>query len=358
MIAAAVFAIPLLVRSQRSTIPSRPFGAADSREEELALQLVRAKERGRGREAQSPLHIPWTGWKDIFWRTMKRVAQNRLLAIAAGVVFFALLALFPAVTAVASLYGIFAREATIGGRLSFLAGMMPASAYSIVQEQIARIVAKGDVRLSFAFVFSLGLALWSANAGMKALIDALNVVYEEEEKRSFVVLNIVSLIFTMAAVVAMLAAVAAVVAIPLVLSDVGLGAIAQTIIRIGRWPALVLIMLMGLALLYRYGPSRRRAKWQWLSVGSLVATVSWLLGSAALSFYLDRIADFNSTYGSLGAVMGTMMWMWMSSIAILFGAELNSEIEHQTAVDSTVGSDKPLGARGATMADTVGEAQS
>ena len=163
-----------------------------------------------------------------------------------------------------------------------------------------------------------------------------------------------SLIFTVAAVVGILAAVAV---IPLVLSDIGLGAITQTIVRIGRRPALVLLMLTGLSLLFRYGPNRRRAQWQWLSVGSIVATVSWLLGSAALSFYLDRIADFNSTYGSLGAVMGTMTWMWMSSIVILFGAELDSEIEHQTAVDSTVRLEKPLGARGATMADTVGEAQ-
>jgi membrane protein len=357
MIAAVVFALPLLMRPKTWRVPSGPFGEADSREEELTQQYLRAKERGRGRDARSPLHIPWAGWKDIIWRTVKQISQNRLLAIAAGVVFYGLLALFPAVTALVSLYGIFQNAATIGGRLSFLSSMMPASAYSIVQEQIARIVAKGDARLSFAFIFSFGLAIWSANAGMKSLIDALNVVYEEDEKRSFLVLNVVSLVFTIAAVACMLTAVAAVVVTPLILADIGLGAVAQSLIRFATWPALVVIMLFGLAVLYRYGPSRREARWQWLTVGAVVASISWLLGSVALSYYLDRFADYSSTYGSLGAVIGTMMWMWMSAIVILFGAELNSEIEHQTAVDSTVGSEKPLGTRGATMADTIGEAQ-
>jgi membrane protein len=224
MIGAAVVALPLLVRKKKATTPSRPFGAPDSREEELLLQFERANERGRGRDAHTPLHIPWTGWKDILWRTIERISQNRLLAIAAGVVFYGLLALVPALTALVSLYGIFASAETLGGRLSFVAGVIPASAYSIVADQISRIAAKSGVGLSFAFLFSLVLAIWSANAGMKAMIDALNVVYQDEEKRSFVRLNLVSLTFTVAGVVGMLIALAAVVAIPLVLSDLGLGA--------------------------------------------------------------------------------------------------------------------------------------
>ena len=161
---------------------------------------------------------------------------------------------------------------------------MPAEAYSIVQDQIARVVAKGDAKLSFRFAIGLAFALWSANAGMKALIDALNVVYEENEKRSFIRLNLVSLAYTLAAIIAILVAVGAVVVIPLVLSQAGLGSMARTLLQIGRWPALLLGMLLGLSVLYRYGPSRREAKWEWISVGAVFATVSWFAGSALLSY--------------------------------------------------------------------------
>jgi membrane protein len=168
---------------------------------------------------------------------------------------------------------------------------------------------------------------------------------------------LVSLAFTVAAILAMLGAVGAVVVTPLLLSPVGLAGMTEDMVRFARWPALTFAMLLGLSVLYRYGPSRRAAKWQWISVGAVFATLTWFGGSAALSYYFANFANYNATYGSLGAAIGTMMWMWMSAIVVLFGAELNSEIEHQTARDTTIGSEKPLGARGATMADTVGAAQ-
>jgi membrane protein len=335
----------------------QPFGAPSYRGEPLVRQLMRAREPGRGREATSPGRIPWRGWRDIFWRTANQVSQNRLLAISAAVVFYGLLALFPAITALVSAYGLFAAGATIRDHLSFAAGVMPADAYSMVQDQVARVVAKGDAKLSFGFLFGFGFALWSANAGMKAIIDALNVVYEENEKRGFIQLNLISLAFTAAAIAALLIAVGAVVVTPLVLERIGFGASTESVVRIARWPALVLGMLASLAILYRYGPSRREAKWEWLSVGAIVATLAWFAGSAALSYYLAKFANYDATYGSLGTAIGTMTWMWMSAIVVLFGAALNSEIEHQTARDTTVGVEKPLGARGATMADTVGVAQ-
>jgi membrane protein len=206
-------------------------------------------------------------------------------------------------------------------------------------------------------MFGLALTLWSANAGMKAVIDALNIVYAEEEKRGFIRLNLISLAFTAGAVAAVLVAVGAVVVVPLVLQRIGFGASTESIVRIVRWPALLFGMLASLAILYRYGPSRREARWQWLSVGAVIATLVWFGASAALSYYLANFANYDATYGSLGTAIGTMIWMWMSAIVVLFGAALNSEIEHQTAMDSTVGPDKPLGTRGATMADTVGAAQ-
>jgi membrane protein len=309
-----------------------------------------------GRLSHSPLEIPAAGWKDIILRTFRQIDEDRLIATAAGIVFYGLLAIFPAITALVSSYGLFADPSTISANLQSLALMLPDGSFAIVQDQIARVLAKGTSALGLTFIVGLMMAVWSANAGMKAIIDALNVVYEEKEKRGFIKLNLVSLAFTVAALAAILVMVAAVVVVPLLLQQIGLGARAELIVRLGRWPVLALLLLTALAVLYRYGPSRATPRWQWLSVGAVMAAVLWLIGSSLLSWYLSNFGDYNATYGSLGAAIGLMTWMWMSAIIVLCGAELNSEIEHQTSVDSTVGRQKPLGARGATMADTVGKA--
>lgn len=334
-----------------------PFGEEKADDEPPRVHEKRADQRGRGRSARSPLEIPWRGWKDIFWRTYEEFGNDRLLAVAAGVVFYGLLAIFPAVSALVSSYGLFADAATVGGHLTFAAALMPQGAFDIVEEQINRIASQGGGGLSLGFVFGLGLAIWSANAGMKAMIDALNVIYDEEEKRSFIKLNLISLALTLGALASLLVAIVSVIVFPLLLNWVGLGARAEWLIAVLRWPALLILVMFGLAVLYRFGPSRREARWQWLSVGAVVAALMWLAGSLLFSWYLSNFADYNATYGSLGAGIGLMMWLWLTVIAILFGAELNSEIEHQTAQDSTVGRNKPLGRRRAVMADTVGEAQ-
>lgn len=313
---------------------------------------------GRGRYSSNPLQIPWAGWKDILWRTYESTNEDRLLATAAGVVFFGLLAIFPAITALVSSYGLFADPSTIGANLQTLAMMLPEGSFTIVQDQIARVLAKGNTSLGATFLFGLALAIWSANAGVKAIIDALNVVNEEQEKRSFIRLNLISLAFTIGGIGALLVMVSAVVAFPLALDRLGIATDSKLIVSLARWPLLFVILLAGLGLLYRYGPSRRQAQWQWLSVGTVAAALLWIAGSAALSWYLSNFEDYNATYGSLGAAIGLMMWMWMSTIVVLCGAELNSEIEHQTARDTTVGPPKPLGVRGAVMADTVGPAVS
>jgi membrane protein len=276
------------------------------------------------------------------------------LAVAAGVVFYGLLALFPAITALVSSYALFADPKTISDHMSFILDTLPAGTFTIVQEQVQRVLAKGDTKLGFAFAASLILALWSANGGMKAVIDALNVVYDEEESRGFVKLNAISLAFTFGALLAVLTAIGLVIAAPLAMTSLGLGQVGDLILKYGRWPALAVMVLLGLALLYRFGPSRKAPKWKWVSIGSVLAAMAWLIGSAALSYYLANYAGYDATYGSLGAAIGLMMWMWMSTIVVLFGAELNSELEHQTAKDSTEGGGKPLGARGAEVADTVG----
>ena len=336
-----------------------PPGADRASDEPHSLQVARAAQPGRGRSADAPTQIPSRGWKDILWRTYEEISKDRLFLIAAGVVFYAMLAVVPAITALVSLYGLFAKASTISAHLSFIASFMPGSAYELIGDQITRIAGNNDGKLTFAFIIGLGVALWSANAGMKSIFDALNIVYDEDEKRGFIKLNMISLTFTLGAVLALLVAIGAVVALPLVLAYLGFAAERQAwLLTLLRWPALFVLVMLGLALLYRFGPSRKDAEWRWVSVGSVFASFAWLAISALFSWYLSKFADYNATYGSLGAVIGLMMWIWLSVSMILIGAELNAEIEHQTARDTTEGGGKPLGARGAVMADTVGEAKS
>jgi membrane protein len=359
-----------LFAAESRTAPKRGRGAFNGpspADEPLSDQVTRAVEPGRGRGAESPAQIPWRGWKDILWRTYQEVGDDRLLAVAAGAVFYLLLAMFPAITALVSSYGLFAKTSTISEHLAIASGIMPAGAFSIVQEQVSRLVGGSSEGLSFGFIFGLGLAIWSANAGMKAIMDALNVVYDESEKRGFFKLNFVSLLMTTGAMAMLLVMIATIVVLPLVVSTFGLSDISAWLgiekgtsltVNYARWPALFLVVLFALSILYRFGPSRDHAKWRWLTFGSAFAAFAWLAGSALLSFYLANFANYDATYGSLGAAIGLMMWLWLSVIVVLVGAELNAEIEHQTARDTTVGADRPMGARGATMADTVGAARS
>ena len=337
-----------------SVAPGTPRKAAESTSAE---SVRRARETGRGRGARYPWHIPWAGWKDILWRTYGQLTEDRLLAVAAGVVFYGLLAIFPAISAFVSIYGLFADPGTVDETVTLLAGVIPPDAMGPVREQVERVASSSGGSLSFTFLLSLAIALWSANAGMKAIIDALNVAYGERERRSFIRLTLISFALTLGVIVAGLCAIAVIVVFPVATSFLGVESLAASLIQWLRWPLLFVALLLGLAVLYRFGPNRTEPRWQWVSVGSVAAAVLWLAGSAGLSFYLSRFADYSATYGSLAAGVGLMMWLWLSAIVVLLGAELNAEIEHQTAHDSTVGRRKPIGARGATMADSVGEAQ-
>jgi membrane protein len=279
----------------------------------------------------NPLTVISVRGREVMLGTYDRIGRDRILSTAAGVVFYGLLAIFPAVTALVSSYGLFADPSTISGNLQSLAPMLPDGAFGIVQDEIGRVLAK-DSSLSLAFIFGLLFAIWSANAGIKAVLDALNVAYEvKEDKRGFIHFNLVSLAFTLAALAAILIMVGAVVGVPLALKRFGLDQHAEMLVQIGRWPVLALILLAGLLVLYRYGPSRVASRWRWFVIGAMTADLLWLAGSALLSWYLSSFANYTATYGTLGAAIGLMTWMWMSAAIVLFGAELNSEVECQAS---------------------------
>jgi membrane protein len=323
----AVAALATLTIQRHFSRPSHSVVAAIDRTQPIA-PLGRA----------SPLNIVSGRWKEILFCTFDRINRDRILATAAGVVFYGLLAIFPAITALVSSYGLLADPSTISDNLKSLALMLPAGSFAIVQDEIGRVLAKGSSSLSLAFVFGMLLAVWSANAGVKAILDALNVAHEEQERRSFIRLNLVSLAFTLAALAAILVMVGAVIGVPLALAQVGLDDDAALLVQVGRWPVLALVLLAALLVLYRYGPSRDAPRWRWLVIGAAVAVVLWLIGSALLSWYLSDFANYTATYGSLGAAIGLMTWMWMSAIIILVGAELNSEIERQAGEGTAQGS--------------------
>ena len=310
-----------------------------------------ARDDAKGDDAETPTEIPPSGWRDILSRTYGEVGRDRVLAVAAGVTFYGLLAIFPAITAFVSLYGLVADPRTVAEQLSAAEGMLPGGAIEVVRDQVMRISTGNETKLGFAFAIGLGLSAWSANAGVKAVFDALNVAYGEDEKRSFLRLNLTSLIFTLGILVFALLAICAVAAIPVMLDYLYLGNITEWLIWLGRWPALIAILIIGLAALYRFGPSRDDAQWKWVSPGAIFASVAWLLGSVLFSWYVASFEDYNKTYGALGAVIALLMWMWLSATIILVGAELNSEAERQTQRDTTKGTPRPIGLRGADAAD-------
>ncbi|MCJ2079393.1 YihY/virulence factor BrkB family protein [Methylobacterium sp. E-025] len=333
-----------------------PSGQAGARSHSgRAAQRIAETQPERGRAATNPTEITAAGWKDVAVRTFLEFNKDRVLSVAAGVTFYTLLSLFPAVAALVSCYGLFADVNVINDHLASLQGVLPSGAIEIIGDQVKRIAAKGGGTLGLTFFTSLVLSLWSANAAMKAMFDALNVVYEEEEKRSFVMLNLRSLTFTVGALVFTIFALASIVVLPVVFNFIGISAGAWYVAAL-RWPALVLVLLGGLSLLYRYGPSRERARWRWVGVGSVVAGLLWLVASLLFSWYVASFGNYNETYGSLGAVIGFMTWIWISSTIVLLGGEINAEIEHQTGQDTTTGAALPLGEREARMADTVGAA--
>lgn len=354
---AAAFGLLVAVFVVERLAPAENAGVPELKTKRGASAVVPTGGGDRGRLAASPSEMPAKGWKDILLRVYSNIGDHRILALAAGMTYYSLLAIFPALAALVAIYGLFSDPGTIAKHLDEVSGFMPGGAIDVAREQLTRVASKGNQTLGLTFIVGLAVSLWSANAAMKSLFDTLNIVYGENEKRGFLKLNAMSLAFTLAAIALVLAALGAVVVLPVVLNYLWVSNFADLLIRIVRWPAMFLVVALALACIYRFGPSRKAPRWRWITWGSVAATILWLGASALFSWYAANFGKFNETYGSLGGAIGFMTWLWISAIVILLGAELDAEMEHQTARDTTTGSPKPIGVRGTHMADTVGAAR-
>ena len=314
-----------------------------------------ADETGRGRGAERPREIPKPGWRDILIRTWNEMSRDHVSMVAAGVAFYGLLALFPAIAAIVSIWGLMFDPAAIEGQIEQVSSALPEDAAAIVEEQAKSVAEGAGGSAGVAAIAGLLLTLYSATKGVKSLIEGLNIIYDEEEKRGFVRINLVAFGLTLALVVMMLAVLGLIVVLPVLLGGLGLGGTAQTLIGLLRWPLLALVAVIGLAVLYRFAPSRDAPRWRWITWGAVIATVLWVVGSIAFSIYVRNFGSYNETYGSIGAAIVLLMWFWLSAFIVLMGAELNSEIEHQVLVDTTTGPSRAMGERGAVKADTIGK---
>ena len=314
-----------------------------------------AAEPGRGRCSHWPMSIPPLGWKDIFWRTYREMGRDRLPALAGGVTFYLLLATFPAIAAFVSLYGLYYDVGTVERQLGHLSTILPREAVDLISAQMVRLASQRHTTLSAAFVVSTLLSIWSANAGMKAMFDSLNITFDELEKRDYLQRSLVTYAATFAALIFLALVVGTLVGAPVFFHDIGLHKFGTWWEPL-RWVAVFVFAACAFSLLYRFGPSRRHAKWRWVVFGGVLAAVAWLAVSLLFSWYVNNFSHFGVTYGPIGAMIAYMLWVWTSAMVVLLGAELNSEVEHQTAIDTTVGDRRTMGERGATMADTVGKA--
>jgi membrane protein len=314
-----------------------------------------ALEPGRGRAALWPGAIPPLGWKDILWRMWRQAGRHRLGAVAGSVSFYLLLATFPAMAAFVSIYGLFMDIQGVEQQLDDLSRVFPRAAVDLVGDEMRRLASQRQETLSAALAGSALASVWSANAGMKALFDGLNVTYGEVEKRPYLRRTLITYAATLSALLFLIVVTSLTVAAPVFLHGLGLHELRIWFAPI-RWLILYLMAVVAFALVYRLGPSRRPARWRWVVFGAAVAAIVWMVGSLAFSTYLENSTHFGATYGSLGAIIGFMLWVWYTVQVILWGAELNAAIEHQTTEDSTIGRGAPIGDRGAVVADTVGPA--
>lgn len=310
----------------------------------------------RGRSAETPTEIPAKGWKDIAFRLKDEISEDRVGLIAAGVAFYGLLALFPAITALIAISGLLVEPNAVVEQMRSLSGIVPEEVIVIITEQATAVAGSREGGLGLAAIFGVLVALYSASKGMSSLMEGINVAYDEEEERGFIRLKLVTFALTIFLMLGLLIALFAMLGLPAALAVVSLGPVVETLITIALLIALLALTMLGLSVLYRYAPSRDEPEWKWASVGAVVGCIVWLVASAGFAFYVSNFGSYNESFGTLAGVIVLLMWFWISAFIILMGAELNAELEAQTLVDTTQGRDQPMGERDAEKADTLGEA--
>jgi membrane protein len=315
-------------------------------------------ELNRGRAAQSPHQIPMPGWKDILVRSWGEVSDHNIFLVTGGVTYAVLLALFPGLAALVAVYGLLLNPTQVEAQVALLANVLPPESAKMIGDELHSLVTASNGSLSIGAGVGLVLALWSASRGMSGLVTALNIAYDEKETRGFFKLNFLAIWLTVLMLIGGTVIIALVGVLPAVLVFVGLESSTKWLLLVLEWPLLIAVVMLGLAMLYRYAPDRHPPRWRWVSPGAIVATVLWLLGSIGFTVYVAHFNSYDKTYGSLGGVVVMLTWLYLSAFVALFGAVINAQSERQTQADSTDGRSKPLGARRAYAADTVGEATS
>ena len=307
----------------------------------------------RGHNAEKPTQIPKKGWKDIALRVKDRLTKDHVSIVSAGIAFYFFLAIFPAIAAALSIYGLVMEPAEVAQQMSQLANVLPEQAHQMISNILEKQSEKSASSLGWSLVLSILISLWSANKGAKAVFEGVNIIYDETDERGFFKLNAVTLLFTIGGIIIGFIAIAMVVAFPALIDKIGLPSTLETIIQLLRWPILALIVMFALAAVYKVAPCRNSPEFKWTSWGAIIATVFWLAGSLLFSLYVNNFGSFDEAYGSFAAVIILMLWFFLTGFIILLGAEINSEMEHQTSRDTTTGEDKPMGQRGGYHADHV-----
>ena len=306
-----------------------------------------------GVQADRPSEIPKPGWMQIVKRAWKEAKKDAVPLLAAGVAFYAFLAIVPTLIAVVLLYGLVSSPEQVQEQVAEFGSALPTEAERLLEAQMKALVETSDRALGIGLIVAVLLALWSASGGISNLITALNVAYDEEDKRGFIKSRLLALGLTIAAIIFMIIAIVLVAALPVILDALDLPGWLKAIIQGGRWVGLVVAVMIALAVLYRLGPDRDAPKFRWVSVGAVVATILWVLGSIGFSLYVDNFGSYGKTYGTLAGVVVLLLWLWLSSYAALLGAEVNAEMEQQTIKDTTKGEPEPIGQRDAVKADSV-----
>ena len=311
----------------------------------------------RGREATSPTQIPASGWKDILLRVKDEIASDHVGLVAAGIAFYSLLAIFPGIGAIMAIAGLVAEPDVVSGQIETLGAILPEQAAEIIISQATEVAGSQEGGLGLAAVVGILLSLWSASAAMSSTMEGLNVAYDETESRGFFHRTAMRLILTLGVIAGFFVTVVVIIVLPVMLELLPIGSLAETAATLLRWPLVAAIAVGGLAILYRYGPSRDNAEWKWATPGAGVAVVLWLVASVAFAVYVRNFGSYQESFGTLGGVIVLLTWLWISAYIVLLGAELDAEIESQTRHDTTVGKAMPMGRRGAEAADDLGEAK-